>query len=100
MALHQVWWVTGSLDENTGTSTADSSGTGNAGTLAAGAGWAQKHAGKDYGEKAEMKANSFTVGVAWKLQLSETVIQNFCKDSKFGHKPPSSNPYKKLGKKK
>ena len=62
---------------------------------------AQKNANKEYaGENAEMQASSFALGVILKLQLSETTIQNFCRDSKFGHRPPSNNPYKRPGKKK
>jgi hypothetical protein len=47
-----------------------------------------------------MEASGFALGVALKLQLNETTIQNLCRDSKFGHKPPSNNPYKKPEKKK
>jgi hypothetical protein len=56
----------------------------------------QDNRGKDYGgKKAEMQASDFALGVALKLQLNEPTIQNLCRDSKFGHKVPSNNPYKK-----
>jgi RHS repeat-associated protein len=56
---------------------------------------AQANHGKDYGgEKAEMQASDFALGVALKLQLNEQTIQNLCRDSKFGHKVSSNNPYK------
>jgi len=57
---------------------------------------AQANHGKDYGgEKAERAASNFALGVALKLPLSETTIQNFCRDAKLGHKPPPNSPYKK-----
>lgn len=56
----------------------------------------QKNRGRDYGgKKAEKEASSFALGVPMKLQLSDSTIQNLCRDSQVGHKPPSSNPYKK-----
>ena len=62
---------------------------------------AQNNAGKDSGgRKAEMAASSFALGVALKLELNEVTIQNLCTDAKFGHKPPSNNPYKEPKKKK
>jgi len=46
------------------------------------------------GVEEEKKASSFAIGPARKIGLGDTTIQNLCMDAKFGHKPPSNNPYK------
>ena len=56
----------------------------------------QANAKTDYaGTNAEKAASSFALGVAMKLGLDEVTLQNLCRDSKFGHKSGSTDPYKK-----